>query len=92
MHELPVRELQVLVEELTELVSLLSSRKLWFVSESAGRIDDSFPLETAYTVQKGGQRSAIFEESVRALRIQLSNNISHKKNDKYTKLVFRPAT
>lgn len=55
-----------------ELVSLLSSRKLWFVSESEGRNDDSFPLETAYTVQKAGQCSDIFDDNVRALSIQLS--------------------
>lgn len=63
-----------------ELVSLLSSRKLWFVSESEGRSDDSFPLETAYTVQKAGQCSDIFDDNVRALSIQLSNCVRHKQN------------
>lgn len=53
-----------------ELVSKLSSLKLWFVSESDGRSDDNFPLETAYTVQKLGQHSAIFDDNVRALSMK----------------------
>lgn len=48
-------------------MSLLSSLKLWIVSESEGRKDDSFPLETAYTLQKAGQLSDIFDDKVRPL-------------------------
>lgn len=60
----------MLEESSMELASKLSSLKLWFVSESDGRSDDSFPLETAYTVQKLGQHSDIFDDNVRALSMK----------------------
>lgn len=73
--KVPGIELKVWLEELSveQLVSLLSSLKLWFVSESEGRNDNSFPLETTYTLQKVGQLSDIFADNVRALKQQCFN-------------------
>lgn len=82
-QRVPVCELEAKLGEsvVEQLVSLLSSLMLPMVSESDGRIDDSLPLETAYTVQKFGVHSEILDDKLRPLIFSSTqyNVINRKK-------------
>lgn len=64
-----------------QLISLMSSFIFLIVSESDGRTDESFPLETAYTVQKLGVPSEILEDNLLPLSFKEKENITQKYLD-----------
>lgn len=67
----------------------MSSFIFLIVSLSDGRTDESFPLETAYTVQNPGAPSEILEDNLLPLSFQEKYDINVKFNTKSFPVFFK---
>lgn len=68
----------------------MPSFTILIVSVSDGRTDESFPLETAYTVQNLGVPSEILEDNLLPLRFHEKYNITEKFLNTKSVSIFFP--